>query len=291
MSCSESSAEAFEPLAGSATQARRWLLVEVREAWGRDVVPDSSLPAAVKGRLVEWAAKRGGDGRVLFIRKPERRDVPTTAVFVAEVSEHSGMFARLELADIAELAEADLRPGSQREPVTVPTLLVCTHGRRDACCARLGVPLYDALRRFVEPDALWQCSHLGGHRFAGNVLALPHGVMLGRVRPVDAPRIAAELAANTISLAHYRGRVVHEPAVQAAELAIRERLAVAHLTALRYVGPTSDGLRHGFVTPIGEVQLGVDEVEGPLVPPSCGAGPEPTTAFVPRWENAVFRDS
>lgn len=291
MSCSESSAEAFEALSGSATQARRWLLVEVREAWGSDVVPESLLPAAVKEHLVEWAAERGGDGRVLFIRKPERRVVPTTAVFVAEVFEHGGMFARLELDAIDDLVDADLQPGRAREPVTVPTLLVCTHGRRDACCARLGVPLYDALRRFVEPDALWQCSHLGGHRFAGNLLALPHGVMLGRVRPVDAPRVAAELAANTIPLAHYRGRVVHDPAVQAAELAIRERLAVAHLTALRYVGPTSDGSRHRFMTQIGEVQLGVDEVGGPLVPPSCDAEPEPTTAFVPRWENAVFPTS
>lgn len=288
MSCSESSSDALEPLAGSATRARRWLLVEVRGAWGRDVVPDSALPSAVKERLADWAAARGGDGRVGFIRKPERRETRTTAVFVADVSEHGAMFARLELDAIDELVDADLHPGNQSEPVTVPTLLVCTHGRRDACCARLGPPLYDALRRFVEPDALWQCSHLGGHRFAGNVLALPFGVMLGRVRPVDAPRIAAELAANVIPLAHYRGRVVHEPAVQAAELAIRERLGAAHLTALRYLGRTRDGGRHAFVTPVGEVQLAVDEVAGPLLPPSCGAEPEPTTTFVPRWESAVF---
>jgi hypothetical protein len=291
MRCSTASAAAFEPLAGSATQAKRWLLVEVREAWGRDVALESMLPALVKERLVAWAAERGGDGRVLFVRKPERRDVATTAVFVSEVAEHSGRFARLEVDAIEELADADLDPGRAREQVTVPTLLVCTHGRRDACCARLGVPLYDALRRFVEPDALWQCSHLGGHRFAGNVLALPHGVMLGRVRPVDAPRIAAELAASVIPLAHYRGRVVHEPAVQAVDAAIRERIGAAHLAALRYVGPTLDGSRHRFVTPAGEVSLGVDAVAGPLVPPSCGADPEATTVFVPRWASAAYPDS
>lgn len=288
MNCSEASAAALEPLAGTATQARRWLLVEVREAWGRDVVPESTLPGPVKERLAAWAAEHGGDGRVLFIRKPERRGASPTVVFVAEVFEHGGMFRRLELADVAELEVADLRPGAPGKPVTMPTLLVCTHGRRDACCAAKGVPVYEALRGFVEPDALWQCSHLGGHRFAGNVLALPHGIVLGRVRPVDAPRIAVQLAAGTVPLAHFRGRVVHESAAQAAELAIRERLAVAHLTALRYLGRTSEG-RHRFTTPIGEVQLGMDEVAGPTVPPSCGLEPERTTSYLPRWHDSVFR--
>lgn len=279
MSCSELSAEALEPLAGTATQARRWLLLEVQEAWGREVVPDSTLPGPVKERLRAWAAERGGDGRVLFVRKPERRDIRTTALFVADVGEHGGAFARLELGDIADLAEADLDPGRAREPVTVPTLLVCCHGRRDACCARHGPPLYDALRRFAEPDALWQCSHLGGHRFAANLLSLPHGVMLGRVRPVDAKQVAVALAANVIPLAHYRGRVVHEPAVQAAEIAIRERLGAAHLTALRYLGPTADGERHGFVTPAGPLEAIVERMTGPLLPASCGAPPEPSSCF------------
>jgi hypothetical protein len=284
MSCAELSADALEPLAATATRARRWLLVEVRTAWGRDVVTESALPEGVRRRLSAWAAESGGDGRVLFIRKPERRAESAAAVFTAHVGEHGSMFARFNLEQIDDLAAADLDPGSSAEPVVVPTFLVCTHGRRDACCARLGVPLYETLRRFVEPDAVWQCSHLGGHRFAGNVLVLPHGIMLGRVRPVDAQKIVEELAFNTIPLAHYRGRVIYEPAVQAAELAIRQHLAEAHLEALRYVGPTLDGDRHGFATPIGEVKLAVDQVEGPVIPTSCGTDPEPTTRFVAHWE-------
>ncbi|RDI74777.1 thioredoxin-like domain-containing protein [Gaiella occulta] len=288
MSCSELSAASLERLGGTATRASRWLLVEVREAWGRDVVADGSLPASVRERLVEWASQSGGDGRVLFVRKPERRAAPTFAVFVAHVGEHGSAFARFELERIEDLAALDLDPGRSPEPVAVPTLLVCAHGRRDACCARLGVPLYEALRGLVEPDAVWQCSHLGGHRFAGNVLALPHGVMLGRVRPIDAARVAAELAADAVPLAHYRGRVIHAPAVQAAELAIRERLGEARLAALRYLGPAGDGSRHRFATPIGEVTLAVDEHDGPLVPPSCGGRPEPTVRFAVRWEGAAI---
>ena len=288
MSCSELSAAALEELAGTATRARRFLLVEVRESWGRDVVADTALPDTVTERLTRWAGETGGDGRVLFVRKPERRDAAKTAVFVAQVGEHGGKLARMELDRIEDLAHADLDPGGP-EPVTLPMLLVCTHGRRDACCARLGVPLYDALRRHVEPEAVWQCSHLGGHRFAGNVLVLPQGVMLGRVRPVHAARVAAQLADNEIPLGHYRGRVIHEPAVQAAELSIRARLGAPQLAALRYLG-TRDGGHHVFETPLGEVTLAVDELAGPLVPASCGAVPEPTKRFVPRWESASSDD-
>lgn len=289
MSCSELSAAALEELAGTATRARRFLLVEVRESWGRDVVPDSALPDSVTERLTRWADESGGDGRVLFVRKPERRDAATTAVFLAQVGEQGGTLARRELDRIEDLVHADLDPGGP-EQVTLPIFLVCTHGRRDACCARLGVPLYDALRRYVEPEAVWQCSHLGGHRFAGNVLVLPQGVMLGRVLPLDAARVAAQLADDAIPLGHYRGRVIHEPAVQAAELSIRERLGAPQLAALRYLGPTRDGERHVFETPLGEVKLAVDELAGPLVPASCGAEPEPTRRFVPRWESASIGD-
>ena len=38
--------QAGEPLAGTASEATSWLLVEVRGAWGRDAVADSGLPPA-----------------------------------------------------------------------------------------------------------------------------------------------------------------------------------------------------------------------------------------------------
>ena len=37
----------------------------------------------------------------------------------------------------------------------------------------------------------WECTHLGGHRFAGNMVCLPDGVVYGRVTPADGPRLAA----------------------------------------------------------------------------------------------------
>ncbi len=62
------------------------------------------------------------------------------------------------------------RPRSwvKRSDWTVNSFLSAFTGRRDRCCARLGVPLFDALAPHVDADRLWQSSHHGGHRFAAN---------------------------------------------------------------------------------------------------------------------------
>jgi hypothetical protein len=275
MSCSETSAAALEPMIGSAARIDEMLLLEVRGTWSRDVVAENDLPEAAQERLLAWIAERP-HRRVLFIRKPERRDGPLT-LFVVECGEHGGIATRRSLASHDELVDVDLDPGRMRVPGVV--WLVCAHGKRDACCARLGVPLYDALVRVADPDLVWQTSHQGGHRFAGNLLVAPYGVQLGRVRPVDAERIVAAMSAGMLPLPFLRGRTVYEPEVQAADLHVRERLGDAQLSALRYVGAAPGGDGHLFVTRLGEVRVRVAISTGPAVPPSCGAEPEPTTVY------------
>ncbi|ONH33329.1 sucrase ferredoxin [Pseudofrankia asymbiotica] len=56
-------------------------------------------------------------------------------------------------------------------------VLVCGHGRRDACCGRLGAGLATRLAAAGAPDGVnyWRTSHLGGHRFASTFLVLPEG--------------------------------------------------------------------------------------------------------------------
>ena len=76
-------------------------------------------------------------------------------------------------------------------------VLVCTHGTRDACCAVRGRPIVAALARAL-PDEVWECTHLGGHRFAGTLLSLPDGTCLGRLDP--------DTAVGAV-LAHREGRV------------------------------------------------------------------------------------
>ena len=55
-----------------------------------------------------------------------------------------------ELGSLEELSGAELDAG---DPVPGPIVLVCAHGRRDACCARLGPPLFDALAPLLAHGA------------------------------------------------------------------------------------------------------------------------------------------
>ena len=102
---------------------------------------------------------------------------------------------------------------------------VCTHGKHDPCCAKHGRPAAGALQR-VFPEETWEVSHIGGDRFAGNVLVLPFGMYYGRVSASNAASLMRRLGEGQLDLAHFRGRSCHPFAVQAAESAVREELSL-----------------------------------------------------------------
>jgi hypothetical protein len=272
--CSDASLAAGEPLAATATEAARWLLVEVRGAWGRDAVADTELPAGARAALDAF------DGRAVLVRRPDRR--AGAVVIDATVAEQGSSVTRLELGSLDELPGADPAAGDELPGQVV---LVCAHGRRDACCARLGVPLYDALLPHVGPDLLWQASHLGGHRFAPNVVVLPAGIQLGRIPPARAAEVAGLVAAGRIPLDLYRGRTIYAPPVQAAELLVRTVSGCDGVCDLRLVA--HDGKLVTFATPAGELTARVEERQGPAVPASCGAEPEATQQWSARLESAA----
>jgi len=118
-------------------------------------------------------------------------------------------------------------------PVEHPLFLVCTHGKHDRCCSKFGRPLYDAVREQVEEDWVWQSTHIGGDRFAGNVVSLPDGVYYGRVEPAGSWPVLEAALRGEVHLPHYRGRSCHSFPAQAAERAVREE------TGLLGVGDTS----------------------------------------------------
>ncbi|MBV9923283.1 MAG: hypothetical protein JOY78_20875 [Pseudonocardia sp.] len=78
-------------------------------------------------------------------------------------------------------------------PVDDPLLLVCTHGRRDRCCALDGRALVRALVEAGEPD-VWECSHLSGHRFAPTALVLPIRERVGAPHPATCGLAALPVA-------------------------------------------------------------------------------------------------
>lgn len=228
-----------EPLAGTAPVAPTWLLVEDHGPWGRDALADGTLPAAVTAHLTDQVAALGV--RYQAVRRPDRSRRPTRAVFLANV--RAGWLARRDRA-VEELVDLDLARVDADDPppgwtvVEMPVVAVCTHGRRDACCALWGRPLATDLAQ-RGGDAVWETSHTGGHRFAPSILSFPSGAVHGFV--ADAAAFWADAGAGRLHLPAYRGNAGLERAAQAAEVTIRRRHDLADPADVTHVGLEVDG--------------------------------------------------
>jgi hypothetical protein len=228
--CSQASETRDEPMAGTASTVRSWLLLEDPGPWGRDALQDARLPEFV-GLELQRRCRAAGVRPLLIRRASTNASSPASSPGLACFAIRSGpeppWIERTRLARVADILDLDLpalgrgvRPGF--EPVDGPLFLVCTHGRRDVCCAERGRPLAGSLAGAL-PDATWESSHVGGDRFAGNLVAFPHGLYLGRVRPDEAAEVARAYADGRVSLPHLRGRSCYPMPVQAAEHALRTR--------------------------------------------------------------------
>ena len=216
--CADVARENDEPLAATASRIDHWFLIEYRGLWARDALSGSGLSDQVKQHLRDQVSSVS-HSRLLFIRRPDRRQSPTLLAFSATSRPGESRVTKTELSAYDDLRNVDLLSG---QPVDHPLLLACTHGKHDPCCARYGRPLYEALRDELEPDWAWQVSHIGGDRFAGNLVCLPEGIYYGRVGREAAGAVLDAHLDRRIDLGHYRGRSIYTFAVQAAERWARE---------------------------------------------------------------------
>ncbi len=228
--CADTSRADAEPLAATASRVETWILLEYRGLWARDAVDGSTLSAELKAHLRRQRAAFP-HARILFVRRTERRRDDGLVAFVARTTESVRELRCLELERYDDLLDIDL--ASAGAPAEHPLFLVCTHGKHDRCCSKFGRPLYDAVREQLEAGWVWQSSHVGGDRFAGNVVSLPDGVYYGRVEPGESWQVLEAALRGEVHLPHYRGRSCHSFPAQAAERAVRE------LTGLVGVGDTS----------------------------------------------------
>ena len=277
--CSVVAERAGDDLAATAPSANRFLLLEQPGPWrDRNAVTHSDLDVGVARELLARADDAGV--KVHLIRRSARRSAPGPCVaFRADVAE--GWVERHALGGGAGVLELDLGGpvGTRWEQ---PLYLVCTHGKRDPCCARRGRPLARALRA-ARPDETWEIGHIGGHRYAATMLAFPHGLAFGRVPAARGPEIVAALEAGEITVEHLRGRVGDPWAVQAADVLVRRELGLRGLADLAVEDVAAAGddrasvrLRTGGGTVlVADVRRRVAG-ERPL---SCGAEPEPVAAF------------
>jgi hypothetical protein len=213
--CSYSAEERGDPLPGTAAHAMGFLLIEAPGAWGQNALSESRLDPDIANLVAARAAELSY--RVLLIKRPGRAAVePRRAWAVVSSTPGAESTTWGSYVSDGELLDIPLAPVAAPRATPSTLYLVCTHGRHDACCALRGRPVAARLAA-VRPGQVWECSHIGGDRFAPNVLVLPHGLYYGRVEPGRALDLVAAQERSEVLVDLLRGRSVYRPPVQAAQ--------------------------------------------------------------------------
>ncbi len=231
--CSITSSQRDEPMFATGSHVRGWLIVEVRGAWGEDAIHDSAFGEHVPPHWKDELKHR--QIRAVCIRSHLRTEATDVRLFACAARRPGKGSAPLWRRDVGSFADVPAAADELRvnqppeigwERVQEPLILVCTNGRHDQCCANLGRPLVRALHSSPWADRVWECSHIGGDRFAANLVVLPDSLYFGRVDPESAPKLLGALDEGRIDLARFRGRTSFSLAEQAVEHFVRREFDI-----------------------------------------------------------------
>ncbi len=230
--CSEGSLEIDEPVLGSAPETKDWLLLEYPEPFGNKALNESSIPEAVKAHLNEYL-----DGvpfsRLLLIKNKDSKTSTARTLYSIDTTGHTPKTYRHTFEKYEDLLTLDLA-NLPAEESGEKFLLVCTNGKRDKCCAKYGLAVYQEIER-GGGIPVWETSHLGQHRLGPNALAFPHGIYYGRLTPDRAAGFVENILNDQISLDFLRGRASYTKPEQAAEGLLREKLNNTDIDSLHLI--------------------------------------------------------
>ena len=236
--CSELSRRADERTFGTASVGAVWILLEYPHGWGRHALEDSALPSEVKNFFAETLA-RVKHSRLLFVKTDRGRRDARMSLFVVRCRERAPFVVRFRVEkyeDVTAIDFAAVAAGADLQGGVAdggPLFLVCTHGRRDKCCAKFGVSLYNSLRAEAG-EAVWQSSHVGGDRFAANLPCFPHGLFYAHVDEWAGRRAVGEYGERRLVLEKFRGRACYSHHAQAAEFFVRAEARLTGVEDLRF---------------------------------------------------------
>ena len=254
--CTDIAWEYGVPLMGTAPRGDIWFLIEYAGRWGAKAFEDSGIPDPIKAHI-RAAYNDQFKVHTLLIRQPKSRKRAKFSFFVGQTLPDSARMYRYSFNKYSDILEINLtdhalgKPGETANLMTDPIYLVCVNGKRDQCCSIYGPETYTAMTEIAD-DAVWQCSHIGGHNQAPIALFFPDGVNYGHMTPSESRRLVAAYQKGEIVLHHYRGRVGLDPHVQAAEHFWREQKGVLSIPGVRIESETGTGQNKWAVTLSGE---------------------------------------
>lgn len=213
--CADTARDRQDPPIGTAPPTRRWLLIEHPGPWRIDAIRGAGFPPVLREELA--VAANAAQARILLIRRPGRpaRDQQSRAWAVSVGGSGTSWGRWRAPEDLRAAGEALARSAGDVGGSDHPVLLICTHGIHDTCCAVRGRPVAAALAR-RWPESTWECSHVGGDRFAPNVIVLPDGVYYGSLNPADAVQTVEDHLVGRVTAAFLRGVANVPPVAQAA---------------------------------------------------------------------------
>lgn len=223
--CSITSQAVSEPLFGTAPRTDYWILIEYNQPLGAKALQESTLPEISKEYLLGCIAELP-NSRLLLIKKQSAMQEGSVQLFLSRSLAQDPTMLQLTLDSYEDILTVPIvslltSPTEEDNIIEFPPLyLVCTNGKRDLCCARWGIPVLNSFQQATDTN-VWQTSHVGGHRFAPNVISLPYGIYYGRVTPESVNEIIASDQNKEINLIHLRGRACLPAPAQAAEYFLR----------------------------------------------------------------------
>lgn len=317
--CSNQSAD--EQLPGTAAQQRYWVLLEHPAAWSRDILDGHVFGEELTDKLRAHLAH--AEARLLLIRRPGRegQHFQRRRVYLIDSAPGRSSVRTVEIDEPADLLCLDLHTGeldptqpthtatpSAPRTMSGPVVLVCTHGKRDQCCAVRGRPVAAKLSAEVGEELaaadpasrVWETSHTGGHRFAPVMLVMGAGLTYGSFTDTHYVEAVRAVLRGKLTLTGYRGRSAFTATEQVAEVAIRSRLE-AEATAPG-AGTEIDSLSmqpDASTVEDNEATIAVRHQDGrtwhvdmrrralPSRPASCGAAPKPAST----WDVVDIREA
>lgn len=241
--CSERSRRRDEGMFGSVGQQDGVLLIEYPWPFGESWAGCDRLPEAFRERILTYrrASRETGVGlrlAVSLLKQQSRLSRNGIAFLIAVPDESDAVLYEFRLNSYDELITFDIpgvvsrAPAYDRHRRGEPLFIACTHGKRDPCCAKYGLRAYRALVDHVG-DLAWQATHVGGCRFAGNVVCFPHGIYYGHVEPDEIGTTVQEFRAHRLYLDKYRGRLSLSVEADVAEYFLRLHTGVRELAQFR----------------------------------------------------------
>jgi hypothetical protein len=175
---------------------------------------------------VDWARALKPNKDIMYTKSSHQSDIPCLHVypdfvkvnFKSSTLEHIRQFQGewMSKSEPAALQFLDV------SPIESTHIYVCCHMTRDVRCGVIGKVLINQLREYLasppedisalkyENVEVYGCSHVGGHKYAGNMIIYrpgwKQGVWYGRVLPEDIDSIIrTTVLEGKIIAKHWRG--------------------------------------------------------------------------------------